>query len=74
LDSHRLPVRARAMDGLSQIKGLRGGVRVYSAQGIPLIDAEIAEKGHFWMKTIWLSSYAFKFNIGMNLKDGIKGM
>jgi len=24
----------------------------FSIQGIPLIDAEIAEKGHFWMKTI----------------------
>jgi hypothetical protein len=25
---------------------LRGGVRVYTAQGIPPIDVEIAEKGH----------------------------
>jgi len=23
----------------------------YVAQGIPKIDAEIAEKGHFWMET-----------------------
>jgi len=23
----------------------------YAAQGIPQIDAEIAEKGHFWMET-----------------------
>jgi hypothetical protein len=23
----------------------------YTAQGIPLIDAEIAENGHFWMET-----------------------
>ena len=23
----------------------------YVAQGIPLIDAEIAKKGHFWMET-----------------------
>ena len=29
-----------------EIKGLRGGV-----QGIPQIDAEIAEKGHLWTET-----------------------
>jgi hypothetical protein len=44
--------RARAMDGPSQIKGLRGGVLEYAAQGIPQIDAEIAENSHFWMETI----------------------
>jgi len=25
---------------------------MYAAQGITQIDAEIAEKGHFWMETI----------------------
>jgi hypothetical protein len=30
---------------------LRGGVFVYGAQVIPPIDAEIAEKGHFWTET-----------------------
>jgi len=39
------------MDGPSQIKGLRGGVLEYAAQGIPQIDEEIAENGHFWMET-----------------------
>jgi len=35
---------------IKEIKGLRvppGG----REQGIPQIDAEIAEKGHFWMET-----------------------
>jgi len=32
-------------------KGLRGGVLMYAAQEIPLIDAEIPEKGHLWMET-----------------------
>jgi len=27
---------------------------MYNAQTIPQIDAEIAEKGHFWMETILL--------------------
>jgi len=40
------------METPSQIKGLRGGVHAYAAQAIPKIDAEIAEKGHFWMETI----------------------
>jgi hypothetical protein len=26
---------------------------LYAAQAIPPIDAEIAEKGHLWMETIW---------------------
>ena len=30
---------------------MRGGVRGYAAQAILQIDAEIAEKGHFWMET-----------------------
>ncbi|NVM20650.1 MAG: divergent polysaccharide deacetylase family protein [Desulfobacterales bacterium] len=30
---------------------MRGGVHWYVAQAIPQIDAEIAEKGHFWMET-----------------------
>jgi hypothetical protein len=36
---------------LKKIKELRGGVLPYAAQKIPQIDAEIAEKGHFWMET-----------------------
>jgi hypothetical protein len=37
---------------VKKIKGLRGDVQEgYVAQGIPLIDAEIAKKGHFWMET-----------------------
>ncbi len=39
------------MDGPSQVKGLRGGVLNYATQEIPQIDTEIAEKGHFRMKT-----------------------
>jgi hypothetical protein len=31
-----------------EIKELRGGILLYAAQAIPPIDAEIAEKGHFW--------------------------
>jgi hypothetical protein len=34
-----------------EIKGLRGGVRLYAAQAMPPIDAEIAEKGPFWTET-----------------------
>jgi hypothetical protein len=30
----------------NEINELRGGALVYAAQVIPLIDAEIAEKGH----------------------------
>ena len=30
---------------------MRGDVHWYVAQAIPQIDAEIAEKGHFWMET-----------------------
>ena len=37
---------------IKEIKGLRGGVLGYAAQGIPQIDAEIAENSHFWMETI----------------------
>ena len=29
----------------------------YVAQGIPLIDAEIAKKGHFWMETSYCSEW-----------------
>jgi len=36
---------------LKEIKGLRGSVLEYAAQGIPQIDAEIAEKGRLWMET-----------------------
>jgi len=36
---------------VKEIKGLRGDVLEYVAQGIPQIDAEIAEKGHLWMET-----------------------
>ena len=34
-----------------EIKELRGGILLYAAQAIPPIDAEIAEKGHFWTGT-----------------------
>jgi hypothetical protein len=34
-----------------EIKKLRGGVLECAAQAIPLIDAEIAEKGHLWTET-----------------------
>jgi hypothetical protein len=34
-----------------EIKESRGGVLVYAAQVIPPINAEIAEKGHFWTET-----------------------
>jgi hypothetical protein len=30
---------------------LRGGIPLYAAQAIMPIDAEIAEKGHFWTGT-----------------------
>ena len=35
-----------------EIKELHGGILLYAAQGIPQIDAEIAEKGHLWTETI----------------------
>jgi hypothetical protein len=35
-----------------EIKGLRGGVHRYAAQTSPKIDAAMAEKGRFRMKTI----------------------
>jgi hypothetical protein len=34
-----------------EIKGLRGGVHRYAAQASPKIDAAMAEKGRFRMKT-----------------------
>jgi len=34
-----------------EIKGLRGGVPLYAAQGIPTIDAARAEKNPFRMET-----------------------
>jgi len=34
-----------------EIKELRGGVLLYAAQAIPLIDAEIAEKNHLLTET-----------------------
>jgi len=36
---------------VKKIKRLRGGVVVYAAQASVQIDAEIGEKGRFWMKT-----------------------
>ncbi len=36
---------------IKEIKRLRGGVHQYAAQVSALIDAEIAEKGRFQMKT-----------------------
>ncbi len=43
------------MRKVKKIKELRGGVHLYAAQMIPKIDAEIAEKCHFWMETSYLS-------------------
>ncbi len=34
-----------------KIKELRGGILVYAAQTIPLVDAEIGERGHLWAET-----------------------
>ena len=31
---------------------------MYAAQVIPQIDAEITEKGHFWMETSWFRGQA----------------
>ena len=36
---------------VKEIKGLRGGILLYDAQGFPYVDAGIAEKGYFWMDT-----------------------
>ena len=36
---------------VKEIKELSGGYKLYAAQGITQIDAEIAEKGNFWMET-----------------------
>ncbi len=36
---------------VKEIKYLSGGVVLYAAQTNMQIDAEIAEKGHFWMET-----------------------
>jgi hypothetical protein len=33
---------------------------MYAAQTIPQIDAEIAEKGHFWMETKYFSLSGYK--------------
>ena len=41
---------------VKKINGLRGGVPRYATQEIPPIDAEIAEKGHFWMETNYAPS------------------
>jgi len=35
---------------IKEIKGLRGDVLQYVAQGILMIDAEIAGKSHLWIK------------------------
>jgi hypothetical protein len=37
---------------VKEIKELRVGVRLYAAQAIPPIDAEIAEKGPLWTENI----------------------
>jgi hypothetical protein len=49
----QFPIQSRygGIRKVKEIKGLRGGVRGYAAQAILQIDAEIAEKGHFWMET-----------------------
>ena len=53
----RLPGTRAESVGLNPAKqvqknqGITRGVHGYVAQVIPQIDAEIAEKGHFWMET-----------------------
>jgi hypothetical protein len=36
---------------VKKIKELHGGTQEYAAHAILQIAAEIAQKGHFWMKT-----------------------
>jgi hypothetical protein len=49
----QFPIQKRAIfRKVQEINGLRGGVHLYVAQATPQIDAEIAEKGRFWMETI----------------------
>ena len=48
----KFPIQKYAIFGkFKKIKGLRGGVLLYTAQAIPPIDAEIAGKGHLWTET-----------------------
>ena len=52
MDTNKFSVQKWAIfRKVKEIKGLREGVLMYAAQTIPQIDAEIAEKGHFWMET-----------------------
>jgi hypothetical protein len=44
-------IRKRAIfRKVKEIKDLSGGVVLYAAQSNPPIDAEIAEKGRFWIE------------------------
>jgi len=45
------------MDAPSQNEGLRGDVPRYVAQATPQFDAKIAEKGHLWMETNYVTTY-----------------
>jgi hypothetical protein len=52
LGTNGFPFQKRAIfRKIKEIKELRGDDHGYVAQVIPQIDAEIAEKGHFWMET-----------------------
>ena len=52
MDTNQFPIQKLAIfRKVKEIKGLRGGVLMCAVQTIPQIDAEIAEKGHFWMET-----------------------
>jgi hypothetical protein len=58
-DTNRFPIQKCAIFcKFKEIKELRGGILLYAAQAIPLIDAEIAGKGHLWTET----SYKYDFN------------
>ena len=41
---------------VKEIKRLRGGVAVYAVQASVRIDAEIGEKGRFWMKASYVTN------------------
>jgi len=52
LDTTAFPIHKCAIFcKVKEIKELRGDVRRYVAQAIPLIDAEIAKKGHLGMES-----------------------
>ncbi len=53
---HKLRFQCRNEQFFARSRKSRNYAEVYewyTAQVIPRIDAEIAEKGHFWMETTW---------------------